>query len=78
MQLLAPVVVALQKDLPVFPIFLSEHFGSAYFIKGDLSALGDGVYLCSLLTSSEIKGMFLQCNSKQSTSQGKVFYLKSD
>lgn len=47
MQLLAPVLVTLQKDLPTFPIFLSEQFGSAYFIKGDLSVLGDGAYgLC--------------------------------
>lgn len=48
------------------------------FIKGNLSVLGDGVHLCSLLMSSEIKGMFLQYNSKQSNSQGKDFYLKSD
>lgn len=47
MQLLASVLVALQKDLPVFSIFFSEHFRSVYFIKGGLSVAGDGVYdLC--------------------------------
>lgn len=38
-QLLAPVLIGVQK---VFSIFLSEQFGSVYFIKGDLSVLGDG------------------------------------
>lgn len=45
MQLLAPGLVALQKDPPVFSIFLSEQFGSVYFIKGDLHVLGDRVYV---------------------------------
>lgn len=37
--------LALPKDLPVISVFLSEYFGSVYFIKSDLSVLGEVLYV---------------------------------